>query len=272
MSSNPKMKNQEQKKPLALVTGASSGIGWELAQVLATHGYDLVLVARREERLGELAETLARKYGAATQVLAIDLSQPGAAAQIEAELTVREAEIDVLVNNAGFSQHGPVTQLRVEQLHAIVQVNIIALMELTRLIAPSMMARHRGRILNVSSVVGFTPTPFATVYAATKAFVLSFSEGLAEELEGTGITVTAFCPGTTKTEFAETAGMTKTIAFRSGAMSAKEVAEIGYAGMMRGERVVISGRMNWWMVFGVRFAPRRLVARIAKRIMKPEKS
>jgi short-subunit dehydrogenase len=266
-SSNQKMNDKERRRPLALVTGASSGIGWELAQVLAAHGYDLLLVARREERLRELAVTLAQKHGTATQVLAIDLSQPGAAARIKAELTEREAEIDVLVNNAGFSHHGPVTQLPVERLHAIVQVNIVAVMELTRLIAPCMMARGRGCILNVSSVVGFTPTPFATVYAATKAFVTSFSEGLAEELEGTGVTVTALCPGTTKTEFAEAAGMTKTIAFRSGAMSAKEVAEIGYAGMMRGERVVISGRMNWWMVFGVRFAPRKLVAKIAKKIM-----
>jgi len=264
------MSSNEQKRPLALVTGASSGIGWELAQVLAAHGYDLVLVARREERLQQLAEVLTQKHGAATQVLAIDLSQPGAAAQIKAELTAREAEIDVLVNNAGFSHHGPVTQVPVERLHAIVQVNIVALMELTRMIAPCMMARGRGRILNVSSVVGFTPTPFATVYAATKAFVTSFSEALAEELVGTGVTVAALCPGTTKTEFAEAAGMTKTIAFRSGAMSAKEVAEIGYAGMMRGERIVIAGRMNWWMVFGVRFAPRKLVTRIAKKIMAQE--
>ncbi|NUQ29637.1 MAG: SDR family NAD(P)-dependent oxidoreductase, partial [Acidobacteriaceae bacterium] len=155
------MSSNKQKRPLALVTGASSGIGWELAQVLAAHGYDLVLVARREERLQQLAEVLTHKQGAATQISAIDLSQPGAAAQIKAELEAREAEIDVLVNNAGFSHHGPVTQVSVERLHAIVQVNIMALMELTRMIAPSMMARGRGRILNVSSVVGFTPTPFA---------------------------------------------------------------------------------------------------------------
>lgn len=239
----------------------------ELAQVLAQHGHDLVLVARREDRLRQLSEQMQQLYGCRAEVITLDLALPGASAQLVAELESRGRGIDVLVNNAGFSQHGPLTQVPLEQLQAILQVNVTALMELTRLLLPGMMERGRGRVMNVASVVSFTPAPFAGVYAATKAFVLSLSEALAEELRGTGVTVTALCPGTTATEFASTAGMTNTLAFRSGSMTARAVAEIGYRGMMRGKAVVIPGLMNRLTVFSMRFAPRSVVAKITKKLM-----
>ncbi len=259
------------QRPLALVTGASSGIGLELARVLAAHGHDLLLVARRANLLQKMAQELELTYGGRAEVLTLDLSQPGAAERVVAELQARGRTVDVLVNNAGFSQHGLVAELPLDRLQAIVQVNVLALMDLTRLILPGMLTRKQGRVMNVASVVSFTPAPYAAVYAATKAFVLSFSEALAEELRDTGITVTALCPGTTATEFATTSGMTDTLAFRSGSMPAKTVAEIGYQGMMRGKTIVIPGWMNRLTVFSLRLSPRSLVAKIAKKLMSQAK-
>lgn len=255
------------ERQTALVTGASSGIGWELARLFARDGCDLVFVARRREKLEQLGQDLAREFGATTTVLAEDLSDPQAPPRIAGELARRALAVDVLVNNAGFGVYGFFAKTSIEQELAMIQVNITAVTHLTKLLLPGMLERRRGRILNVASTAAFQPGPLMAVYYATKAYVLSFSEALANELAGTGVTVTALCPGPTITEFQKAASLEQTRLFTGPlVMSAATAARAGYEGMRKGKRVVIPGFPNKVLVQAVRFAPRRLVTALARRI------
>jgi short-subunit dehydrogenase len=251
----------------ALVTGASSGIGREIAVLLARDGYNLVVVARRRERLEEIAEEFRSRYGVNVTVIPKDLSEPAAAAAIFAETCERGATIDILVNNAGFAVYGPYSSTVLTDEAAMLQVNIASLTILTKLFMRGMIERGRGRILNIASTAAFSPLPLASVYGATKAYVLSFSEAIAEELQGTGVTVTALCPGPTATEFAERAQMTDTRLFHRSVMSAAEAAALGYRAMMRGRRVTVTGLANQALVLSVRLSPRQMVAKVAKSMM-----
>ncbi|HLN57107.1 MAG TPA: SDR family oxidoreductase, partial [Thermoanaerobaculia bacterium] len=191
----------------ALVTGASSGIGKELARLIAADGYDLVLVARRQERLEELARELSVAHGVSARVIAADLADPDSPKRIVEELEAERIAVDVLVNNAGFGIYGRLWNSDITRQLEIIQVNVVALTDLTGRLLPGMVSRKRGRIVNVASTAAFQPGPYQAVYYATKAYVLSFSEAIAEELKGTGVTVTALCPGPTTTEFQEAAGL-----------------------------------------------------------------
>jgi len=248
----------------ALVTGASSGIGAELAKLLAADGYHLVLVARSEAPLAELCAELARRHGIQSRALPADLSAPaGREAVFEA---LRETPVDVVINNAGFGLRGPYAEIPWADEARLIEVNIAAPAQLTRLFLPGMLARRRGRILNVASTAAFVPGPFMAAYYASKAFVRSFSEALSEETRGSGVTVTVLCPGPTETGFARAAGIEDSPIFRGPAMTAAQVAAEGYRAMMRGKRECIAGARNRWMIRGAGFAPRGLLAGIARRL------
>jgi len=249
----------------ALITGASSGIGLELAKLFARDGYELVLVARRVERLEELGRELTQRHGVRCHTISVDLADPDAAAEIVRRLESAGLAVDVLVNNAGFGVLGPLATTEPETARRMIHVNIEALTQLTRLLLPGMLARRRGRILNVASTAGFAPGPLMAVYYATKAYVISFSEALAEELRGTGVTVTVLCPGPTRTEFQEVAHMETALLFRlPGVMDAPAVARAGYAGLMRGKRMVVPGLINRALPLVIRLSPRGLVTRVAR--------
>src|SRR5215468_5678968 len=242
-------------RPRALVTGASSGIGIELARQMARDGHDLVLSARRAAPMHALAAELGA-HGADSVVIPIDLSKPGAASELAAAVETRGLLIDVLVNNAGLGGIGRLDQLDRGRVNEMLHVNVVALTELTRLLLPGMVARRRGKVMLVASTAGFQPGPRMAVYFATKAYVLSLGEALAYELRGTGVTVTTLCPGATATNFFRAAGANE-IALQPS-MSASEVARIGYRALMAGRRVVITGILNRILAFGGRLAPRSL--------------
>ncbi len=249
----------------ALITGASFGIGMEFARILAREGYNLVLVARNGDRLRQLASKLEKAHGTRSLILATDLTEPGAAAYVLDQTTRAGIQVDVLVNNAGFGQYGLFAENDLEECLRQIQLNVTTLTHLTRLYLPAMLERKTGRILNVASTAAFQPGPLMAVYFATKAYVLHFSEALANELQGTGITVTCLCPGATATEFHKRANATGQRLLKFGAMDARTVAEDGYRAMMAGRPVVISGFKNWLLAQSVRFSPRRLVTAIARK-------
>ncbi len=249
-----------------LITGASTGIGYELAHLFAEAGYRLVLIARNAQKLAEVAATLEQRYHAAVTVIPKDLSLPSSPDEIAAELARAGIAVDALVNNAGFGTHGRFAQADLAGELGMIQVNVTALAHLTRLMLPGMVARRRGAILNVASTAAFQPGPLMAVYYASKAFVLSFSEALANELEASGVSVTALCPGPTKTEFQRRAGVTETRLMGGRSMDARTVALAGYRGMRAGARVVIPGARNRWLACAVKFLPRRIVIRVVRRI------
>jgi hypothetical protein len=250
----------------ALVTGASSGIGLSLARRFAADGHDLVLVARSAGKLDELARELRAANGVGVTVIPADLAKPGAAAELAGELERRGIAVDVLVNNAGYGLFGAFTETDLATELAMIQVNIVALTELTKRLLPAMVARRRGRVLNVASTAAFQPGPLMAVYYATKAYVLSFSEALAEELDGSGVTVTALCPGPTASGFQAAAQLeaSKLVAGKK-LPDADSVAKVGYDALWKGRRVVIPGTNNWILAQSVRFLPRNTVARIVKK-------
>ena len=239
-------------RPRALVTGASSGIGIELARQLARDGHDLVLSARRAAPMHALAAEL-KAYGADAVVIPVDLSRPAAASELAAAVETRGLQIDVLVNNAGIGGIGRFDQLDPGRISEMLQVNVVALTELTRLLLPGMVARRRGKVMLVASTAGFQPGPRMAVYFATKAYVLSLGEALTYELRGTGVTVTTLCPGATATEFFKVAGANE-IALRP-TMSASEVARIGYRALKDGRRVAITGLLNRILAVGGKYGP-----------------
>lgn len=254
-----------ERRKTALVTGASSGIGLELAKRFAAEGYDVALVARSEGKLQELAAALEAEHRVRAHVVAADLAQPRAAEALAAMLAERGLGIDVLVNNAGYALYGSFTDTDVGDELAMIQVNIVALTHLTKLVVPQMVARKQGRVLNVASTAAFQPGPLMAVYYATKAYVLSFSEALANELAGSGVTVTALCPGATRTGFQARAQMEESKLVRGKEiMTAETVARAGYAGMMKGKSVVIPGLSNKMLAQAVRFLPRDTVTKLVR--------
>lgn len=251
----------------ALVTGASAGIGRELAGLFAHHRHDVVLTARREERLRDLAAELQARTGVTAHVVAADLAAEDGARHLHDEVTGRGIDIEYLVNNAGFGTFGPFADTDPRQTMDLVRVNVAALTELTALFVPPMVARHSGRVLNVASAAAFQPGPLMATYYASKAYVLHLSEALSEELEGTGVSVTALCPGPVRTEFQEVAGMESSgLVLHKRLVSVEEVAEAGYAAMMRGKPLVVPGMATKLLAFSVRFAPRRFVAKFVRRL------
>jgi short-subunit dehydrogenase len=253
----------------ALITGASTGIGRELALLFARDGAKLVLVARNTERLQELAAELRDRFGSESLVLSEDLSDVGAPKRILDQLATKNIDVDVLVNNAGFGAVGEIAQIGDDKQADMIKVNVLALAELTRAMLPGMIARRRGGVLNVGSTAGFQPGPYMAVYYATKAFVLSYTEALAEEVSGAGVKVTCLCPGPTATEFARSAKMEDTLLFNMGSMSAAKVAKVGYRGFRRGRVIVIPGVMNKFGAMAVRFVPRIVARKFTKRLQQP---
>lgn len=257
-------------RPLTLITGASGGIGAELARVFAAHGHDVALAARSADKLEALADEIAEAAPARRRplVVALDLMAPGAATQLAATLESAGAQVEMLVNNAGFGLAGQADQLdRAEQL-SMIDLNIRALVDLTLTFSPQIEARH-GAILNVASTAAFQPGPGMAVYYATKAFVLSFSEALSQELGGRGVSVTALCPGPTQTDFQKRAGFDSSMLLtRAAAMSARDVAEAGYAGLVRGKRLVVPGVMNKLTAFLAPFTPHALLLPLVAALQK----
>lgn len=246
----------------ALITGASGGIGLELARIFAREHFDLVLVARSKARLEELAAELRAAHGVAVEVIAKDLSAPDAAVEIQRQV----GRIDVLVNNAGFGLYGKFADSPLADDLNLMHLNMDALVALTALFLPGMIEARSGRILNVASTAAFQPGPLMALYYASKAFVLSFSEAIANELKDTGVTVTALCPGPTETGFQARAEVQDIPLNRMGMMSAKAVAEAGYRGLMAGKTIVIPGIKNKFGAQSVRFTPRKLVTNIVRKI------
>jgi short-subunit dehydrogenase len=246
-----------------LITGASSGIGEALARIFAADKSNLVLVARSKQKLARLAEEIHGAEGVEVRVAAHDLAEPGAAGAIFEELAGEGVNIDVLVNNAGFGAAGTVASLPVPRQLDMIQVNVASLAHLTRLFLPGMLARNRGGILNVASIAAFQPGPNLAVYCASKAFVLSFSEALMEELAATAVRVTCLCPGPTATGFAAEAAMEHTLLFRMGMMDARTVAVAGHRAFRRGQAVAVPGIGNKLLAFSVRLAPRLVVRKVA---------
>ncbi len=246
---------------LALITGASEGIGEAFARQLAALGKDLVLVARREERLRALAAELASKRGVQAQVIAADLAQPGAAAALFAETERRGLAVDLLINNAGFGKGGEFTDIPFEAQAEMVRLNVNTLMELTRLYLPAMRRRRRGGVINLASTSAFQPVPYMAVYGASKAFVLSFSEAVAQEVAADGVRVMALCPGFTATGFQAVSGVGE--GWRERMASPDEVVAAALRAFERGRRAAVPGFMNRFLAFGTRLVPRRLAAQIA---------
>src|SRR5579863_10413492 len=246
-------------RPLALVTGASGGIGAALARELARHGHDLVLAARTQAPMEALAAEL-RETGATATVIAADLSRPGAAATLADDIAGRGLTVEVLINNAGLGAAGRFDRNDPRRIGEILQVNIVALTELTRLLLSGMIARGHGRVMLVASVAAFQPGPRMAAYFASKAYVLSLGEALAYELRGTGVSMTVLCPGATATEFFNVAGADHSLMARKlrRMMPAEDVARIGYQGLAAGRRVVVTGAINRLMALVGRFAPHRL--------------
>jgi hypothetical protein len=248
--------------PNALVTGASSGIGLELARRLARDGYQMVLVARRPDRLERVAADLGRTYGVGAIALPLDLADPAGPATLAAELDRRGIAVDVLVNNAGVGGYGPFAQSDLARDLAMIRLNVESLIAVTRLLLPGMLARARGRIANLASTAAFQPGPNMAVYYASKTFVLSFSEALAYELAGTGVTVTAVCPGPTLTGFQDASGLTGRKLPTPLLVPVERVAEVAYRGIMRGKRIVVPGLGNKVLAVGARLGPRRVVTAV----------
>lgn len=247
------------KKKTVLITGASHGIGYELAKQFAQHDYDLIIVARHRNDLEMVAEEIQRNYGTSVTPLSMDLSESGAAKKLFSTLQKMGAAIDVLVNNAGFGLFGEFLKTDREKEVNMIHLNVIALTELTKLFLPGMIRRKSGQILNVSSIAGFMPGPLSAVYFATKAYVLSFSEALANELKDSGVHVSILSPGATRTGFEVRSHGERTSLFERDSMitSPQYVAKVAYDGLQRNKRLIIPGFMNKLQIFLIRFLPRR---------------
>jgi len=253
--------------PTALISGASVGIGYELAKQFARAGHDLILVARNEPKLQEVAGEMKTLGAPSADVLVADLSQGNAGADLVLRLGNRQ--VDELINNAGFGAVGSFTEIDLARQLEMIQVNITALVDLTHRLLPPMIARGRGGILNVASTAAFQPGPFMAIYYATKAFVLSFSEAIGEEVKSTGVRVSALCPGPTHSEFRQRAKMEQSGVFKTSYIpvaSAEDVAIAGFKGFRRGKRVIVPGLVNKLGVATIRVTPRKLAAKITAKI------
>jgi short-subunit dehydrogenase len=251
-----------------LVTGASSGIGAEIARQLAARGRGVTLTARRKDRLEELAGELSERHGVRAETVACDLSSPAARKRMVKTVADRGLDVEVLVNNAGFGSAGRFQDLDPDAELMMVRTNVEAVVDLCTVYVPAMVERRRGAVLNVASVAAYQPVPRQATYAATKAFVLSFTEALHAELSGSGVTATALCPGPVKTEFTEVAGLEAADDSLPGFMwsSSEDVAKAGISGMDKGKRVVIPGALNRAGAVGGQHAPRSVILRLAARM------
>lgn len=258
-------------KQTALITGASNGIGLELAKIHAQKGGDVVLVARSEDKLAQLAQELTTEYGVKTWVIAQDLSAPNAAQAIFAETEAQGITVDILINNAGFGGHGRFFERELVKEQQMIQVNITTLTELSHFYLKGMVERRRGKILNVSSTASFLPGPLQAVYYATKAYVTSFSQAIAEEVREFGVTVTALCPGAVATGFVEAGNLQDVDAWKN-AKTAKEVAEYGYKAMEKGELVAFNeGKLKFASDWVLPFMPRKMLLKASRKAMEKSK-
>jgi len=259
-------RNAHMNSQTTLITGASSGIGLELAREFAKNGHPVILTAPVENELTNIAREFEEMHGVWVRTIPQDLEEPDAAEKIFNSATKEGRSIDILVNNAGLGQRGKFWEYPVERDLSMIRVNLESTVRLTKLFLPAMLKRRHGRILNTASIAGFEPGPLLAVYHATKAFVLSFTEALGVELEKTGVTVTALCPGATDTDFFPKANMEQTKAFqKSKVMAPQEVARLGYKALMRGDRVYVPGAMNKALVFSRRLISLPTQARANKK-------
>lgn len=246
-----------------LITGGSSGIGFELAKIFGKNNYQLILVAKDKHKLSD-AEAELKASGYFVKTISKDLSDPHSPSQIYEQLQNENITIDVLVNNAGFAVYGQFAETHIEQELSLLQVNILALTQLTKLFLPEMIKRGEGKILNVASTAGFAPGPLMAVYYASKAYVLSFSQALSEEFAESGVNITALCPGPTDTRFVTRGKLQDSKLFQGRKMSARFVAEKAFDGLMRNKAVVIPGFKDKLMIQALRLAPRGLVVKAIK--------
>lgn len=265
----PAEKSNARSAKRALITGASSGLGLEFAELLAAKKVDLVLAARRQEPMEKLASDLRRRYGVDIHVEPIDLAAPGAAARLKSSLDEKAMRIDVLVNNAGYGLHGDFLDTPLERTTDMIQLNITALTELSYVFGRDMAARGSGEILLIASLLAFQPVPTYAAYAATKSYVLSFGEALHDELRSRGVVVTSLCPGHTETGFDAAAGAYISPTLRMLTMKPRPVAEAGLRALSQGKASVISGLMNNIVAFSNRVTPRSMQRASMKRVMAP---
>lgn len=251
-------------KTHVLITGASSGIGLEFARLFAQENNPLILVARSEEKLNEIARELNAQYGVPVTVIAKDLTDPHAPDEIFQQLEAQNQTVGVLVNNAGFATYGKFTETDWQAQAAMIHLNIAALSHLTSLFVGGMVQRGEGRVLNVASLGAFLPGPLMAVYYASKAYVLSFSEALANELQGTGVTVTCLCPGPTESDFQKRAQMEDSKLVQGGLLSASRVARAGLDAMKKGKTLSIPGAKFAMLAFSTRLAPRSMLPKIVR--------
>lgn len=257
-----------QASKTALITGASVGIGRELTKLFAQDGYNLVLVARNAARLQQVAADLEKQFGVSAKAFPLDLSSSAAPQFLFDQLQREKIAIDVLVNNAGYGKLGAFASMPYAESAGQIELNITSLTHLTKLFVAPMLERKSGCILNVASTAGFQPGPLMAVYYATKAYVISFSEALANELQRTGVTVTCLCPGLTDTEFQTRAGTEKTTLFRrTRPMDAATVARDGYRALMKGKPLVISGIRNRLLMESLRISPRNVVTAVSRKFL-----
>ena len=260
---------EQQPDKTVLITGGTSGIGLELAKIFAREKYRLIIAARGREDLDRTAQELSRLSGKEVITKQSDLSQEGSAHELYDFVKQKNIALDVLVNNAGYAEHGLFKDVPLEKELAMVQLNLTSLTSLTKLFLDAAQDRRSGKILNVASTAAFQPGPLMSVYYATKAYVLSLSEALANELEGTGVTITALCPGPTRTAFQKKVGVI--LPMFSGSMDPAAVAEAGYRGLMSGKTIVIPGLKNKLLVQILRLSPRALVPKIVRRLQEARK-
>ncbi|HLL74096.1 MAG TPA: SDR family oxidoreductase [Pyrinomonadaceae bacterium] len=253
-------------KMTALVTGASGGIGEDLARLFAADGHDLVLTARSGDKLARIGEELSGKHGVVARVITSDLTRAEAPREIYDELEAAGVAVDALVNNAGFGSYGLFAETDLQREMELLQVNVVALTHLTKLFLPAMLGRRRGYVMNVASTAAFQPGPLMAVYYASKAYVLNFSEALSNETAGTNVFVSALCPGPTETGFVAAAGMERSKLFDRAVMDSRTVAEAGYRGLLAGKRVVIPGFKNALVARTVGLFPRGMVMNVVRGI------
>lgn len=255
----------------ALITGATSGIGYEAAHIAAQKKYNLILSGRNESKLNQIKEEWERVYSIKVEVIVCDLSEPNAAEYILNAVNIESKQIDILINNAGFGLFGPFKDTDINKEIDMINVNIVALTQLTKPIFNQMLDRGNGYIMNMSSIAGFMPGPLMSVYYASKAYVLSFSQALAKEAEGTGVGITVLCPGPTDSNFLSNAKLQNSMLFKSfGKLpSSKDVAQFGFRSMEKKKTLAIYGRSNRLMIFMLRFLPRKAVTTIVNYIQRP---
>lgn len=252
----------------ALITGTTSGIGKAFAEKLAHEGYDLLLVSRDKDRLSRQAEQLSHKYGTRVFIIPADLLEDGAAQKVVHAVQKLGVTVQLLINNAGFNEYGGFTETSLQKEIDMIRLHAIFITEIMKLFLPQMIKHQYGRILNVGSTGSYMPCPYDAVYAATKAYILSFSKGVNAELKGTGVSITTLCPGSTNTAFADKAGMEKTLLFRLFVMLPEKVADIGYKALIKRKPVVVAGGYNKLLVISSRLLPSGLLDQCIKMMLK----